>query len=421
MVDGYQPIEAEIGMRRESAVARSDSYRWVIVTVLLLAVTTAFFDRINIAVLFANPDFKSAIGVGNNPPLLGLLMTAFVFAYGVSAVFLSIVSDLVGPKRTLASIAIVLAVVMAAMGGSASYAAMFTGRILLGIAEGPQFGTANVAVKQWFRPGERGLASALWSVGAPLGSMIGFPLVIFLVAAYGWRSSFYILAALNGLLVLPAVWFLFRDQFSSARDAKGAGGDVVPLGQAIAILLSSGPFWLLAVYDCGAMIYLWGFNSWLPAYLQEARHFDVRHSGMFSSLPFLFMIIGSFAGGALGDKYCCKAWICLVGLSSAGLLIAAAACVENATLAALLLALSAGGWGTTVPTLFAMSSEIIPPRVTSMGFGIYAGLANIVGALSPFAMGLAIGRNGNYTAALLLITLSCVVLSLAIVPLVRRH
>ena len=62
---------------------KSAAYRWVTVVVLLVAVTAAFFDRINIAVLFTNADFKHTIGVGNNPAMLGLLMTGFVIAYGV--------------------------------------------------------------------------------------------------------------------------------------------------------------------------------------------------------------------------------------------------------------------------------------------------------------------------------------------------
>jgi sugar phosphate permease len=402
--------------------AQSDTYRWVVVVVLLLAVMIAFFDRINVAVLFANPQFKQAIGVENNPALLGLLMTAFVFAYGASAIVLSVTSDLFGPRRTLSMIAAVLALVMALLGGVTSYATMLAGRIVLGLAEGPQFGTANLAVKQWFPRGKRSLATAVWSIGAPLGSMIGFPLIIALVASYGWRASFYLLAGLN-LAVVPLAWLLLRDRAPASTSAreKMPFGESLPLPDAIRLLLGNGAFWLLAAYDCGAMIYLWGFNSWLPAYLQEARHFDLKHSSLFSSLPFLLMIGGSFLGGWLGDRFHRKALICLFGLMSAGLLILAASRVPDPTQAALLLALSAGAWGTTVPTLFAMGTEIIPGKITAMGFGIYAGIANIIGAAAPTMMGIMIGKSGDYAAGLLVIVIACVALSITMVPLLKRH
>lgn len=405
---------------KEIERTHSAAYRWLMVVVLLIAVTTAFFDRINIAVLFTNADFKHAMGIGNNPAMLGLLMTSFVVAYGISALVLSITSDLFGPRRTLSMIALLLGVIMAIMGGAASYAMMLVGRVLIGLTEGPQFGSANVAVKQWFPPSERGLATAVWGIGAPLGSMIGFPLVIMLVANYGWRASFYLLAALNILIVLPTVWFLVQDKPQAAK-AAAPDSESMPLGQAIRLLLSNKLFWLLAVYDCSAMVYLWGLNSWLPAYLQVARHFDIKHSSVFSSLPFLLMIGGYFLGGWLGDKWRIKAWLCMLGMIATGLLVYAASAVGNPTHSALLIALSAGAWGITVPALFAMGTEVIPPKVTAMGFGIYAGVANIVGALTPVLMGFVIGKSGNYAGGLLVITLATVILSFTMIPLLRRH
>lgn len=408
----------------DTPVRAGRSYRWAVVGILLLAVTTAYFDRINIAVLFANNDFKTTIGVGNNPALLGLLMTGFVFAYGLSALFLSVVSDVFGPRRTLSVMALILGVVMAVMGGAVSYAAMLVGRIVLGVVEGPQFGTSNLAVKQWFPPEQRGFATALWSVGAPIGSMIGFPLVIWLVATFDWRASFYVLGALNGLLVFPVIWLFLRDREAPTRAplrSTDPAAGTVGYRAAFRVLVWNRSFWLLSVFDCGAMIFLWGFNSWLPAYLQEARHFDVKHSSLFSALPFLLMVGGFVLGGWLGDRYRKKALICVLGLMSAGLLILGAGLAEDAVHAALLLALSAGAWGMTVPTLFATGTEIIPTKVTSMGFGIYAGIANIVGASAPFVMGLLIGKDGNYFAGLMVMVVCCVVLSLAMLPLVRRH
>lgn len=419
MSDSAVTEPSQVATAAPAAGVQSAAYRWIMVVVLLVAVTTAFFDRINIAVLFTNADFKHAIGVGNNPAMLGLLMTGFVVGYGVSALILSFTSDVFGPRRTLSLIALLLGVIMAIMGGAVSYAMMLIGRVLIGLTEGPQFGSANVAVKQWFPPNERGLASAIWGVGAPLGSMIGFPLVIMLVANYGWRASFYVLAALNILVVLPAVWFLVRDKSQAAKTA--VSGEAMPFGEAIRLLVTNKLFWLLALYDCSAMVYLWGLNSWLPTYLQVARHFDIKHSSVFSSLPFLLMIGGYFLGGWLGDKWRIKAWLCMVGMIGAGLLVYAASIVASPTNSALLIALSAGSWGLTVPTLFAMGTEVIPPKVTAMGFGIYAGIANIFGALTPVLMGMVIGKSGNYAGGLLVITFACVILSFTMIPLLRRH
>jgi sugar phosphate permease len=213
--------------------------------------------------------------------------------------------------------------------------------------------------------------------------------------------------------------FIVRDSGSPAPTSNAI--KVTSIHEDVGILFGNRLFWLLALYDCGAMIYLWGLNSWLPAYLQTARHFDIKQSSFFASLPFLLMIGGNFLGGWLGDKWRIKAWVCMLGMIATGLLVYAASIVESPVVSAVLVALSVGAWGTTVPTLFAMGTEVIPPKVTAMGFGIYAGLANIVGAISPVLIGYVIGRSGDYASGLLVITLSCLVLSLSMFPLLRRH
>ena len=396
--------------------------RWIVSFLLLLAVTTAFFDRINVAVLFTNKDFQSDIGV-SNPALMGLLMTAFVFPYGASAFVLSFCGDIFGPRKTLSTIAVILAGTMAFMGAVSSYPLMLGARMLLGVTEGPQFGAANAAVKRWFPPREQGLANAFWTIGSPLGSALGFPLVLFLVTQFGWRSSFYALALLNGLIILPVVWFFLKDNPPAdiAAKARLPTEASMPFSEAIRVLARDWRFWLLPIYNSGALIYLWGFNSWLPTYLQEARHFDLAHTGFYSSLPFVLMVIGQLGAGWIGDRTGKRAAVCFGALFLAGVFVYFAALAPDPSLAAWCLALSAGFWGGTTPTLFAIGMQIIPRNITSFGFGLYAGFGNLVGSAAPFIMGMLIGSAGNYNAGLDFLVLCCIVLSLAMLPLVRTH
>ena len=412
---GVQPLP------RSAVSAAGVRARWLVTLLLLLAVTTAFFDRINIAVLFGNKDFQSAVGV-SDPALLGLLMTAFVFPYGASAMLFSVCGDVFGPRRTLSAIAAILAGVMAFMGAAASYASMMVARVLIGITEGPQFGTATTTVKRWFPQEEQALANAFWTIGSPLGSMIGFPLVILLVAQYGWRASFFALAALNALIVLPVVWFFLRDNPpQEGQSTRAAKAETVPFREAFGILARNWRFWLLPVYNSGTLIYLWGLNSWLPTYLQQARHFDLAMTGVYSALPFAFMIAGQIFFAWLGDRTGRRAAVCFFAQAMTGLFVYLAAIAPGANLAAWCIALSAGFWGGTTPTLFAIGMQIIPPRVTAAGFGLYAGFANLVGSSAPFIMGALVSRTGDFQAGLIFLVLSCVVTSFAMIPLMRRY
>jgi sugar phosphate permease len=395
--------------------------RWLMSFILLLAVTTAFFDRVNIAVLFNNSAFHSDIGV-SDPTLMGLLMSAFVFSYGISAMLFSITGDYFGPRRTLSAIAAILAAAMALMGVGSSYALMLTGRVTIGITEGPQFGTAISVVKRWFPLREQALGNAVWTIGSPLGSMIGFPLVIFLVAQYGWRASFYVLAALNACIVLPIVWFFLRDRpADDAAMAVASQEKQMPFGRAFMIVMRDYKFWLMTFFNSGVLIYLWGLNAWLPTYLQQARGFGLLSTGFYSSLPFFLMIIGQFLFAWMSDVLGRRALVCGASLFMTAFFLYLTSIVPGATSAAWCIALSAGFWGGTTPALFALGAQVIPAKITAAGFGLYGGIANIIGSFAPLIIGTLVSSTGSFTAGLQFLVACCVVGSLGMIPLIRKY
>jgi len=411
----------------QTAPATAASYvpsrrRWFIAGLLLLVVIAGFFDRISIAVLFTNKDFVTAIGTGFNPPLLGLLMTAFLFAYGASGVLLSFVGDVVGVRRSLAFASALWGVLMALIGSTSSYSLMIFYRVLLGVAEGPQFSFVNKLIKQWFPPHEQGRANSIWMVGSPLGSAIGFPLTIVLIAAFGWRASFYVLAIFNVAIIVPLILAFIQDRPEGRAIEPTIGvGPPSSLKSDIKTFLTDWRFWLILIFNSACLLYLWGFNAWLPSYLQQVRHFDLKSLGIFASLPFILMFFGELAGGYISDRLERRALVCFVGLFCAGGLIYVVPMMSDPYSAALVMALSAGFWGAALPPLFALAATIIPPSVTSSGVGVYNGVGNLVGAFSPLLMGWIIGVAGDFNAGLMVLVIAGTVGACAMLPLLRRY
>jgi sugar phosphate permease len=411
------------GADTEAPVSRR---RWIIAFILFLAVLSAFFDRISVAVLFTNTDFQNAMGTGFNPTLLGLLMTSFVFAYGCSGLLLSFVGDLYGLRRSLAIGTAFWGLFMALMAGAGSFTTMLSLRILLGIAEGPQFAITNSVVKRWFPRHEQARANSIWMIGSPLGSAIGFPLIIYLETTFGWRSAFMFLAVLNGFIILPLVLMFLRDQppAPSVLAAPAAPSETVVqpsyLSQ-VGLYSRDWRFWMLVIFNSAALIYLWGLNSWLPSYLIKVRGFDPRQTSLYSFLPFFMMFLGEVAAAILSDKIGRRAVVCLGGLFSAGVAMYAVSVVSDAQTAALLIAVSAFFWGSALPPLFALSLQIIPARAIASGVGVFNGVGNIVGALSPVAIGALIAHTGSFDAGLMVLVGATIAGSAAMLPLVRRY
>lgn len=407
-----------------TVAARGSIRRWLIAAVLLCLVVTGYFDRISVAVLFTNKDFQNAMGTGFNPALLGMLMTAFFIPYGIASLFLSFTGDRFGPRRMLVAASLIWGALMLIMGSVSSYLAMLLSRICLGIFEGPQFSWILKIVSRWFPRGEHGRANTIWLAGSPLGSAIGFPLIIALVAAFGWRAAFYLLAALSILVMTPLLLLLVKD-WPPGQHTAGAEPQKSPraaeLWRDCGVFLRDTNFWLLTVCDCGELIYLWGLNSWLPTYLQKVRNFDLQHLGIYSSLPFILLLVGVVLSGFLSDKFGKKAILIFIGLAGAAVLLYAGTVAADRTTAAIIIALSSGMFGLAVPATYALTQQIVPQSVVASGTGVINGIANTVGALAPFAMGLVISATNNFNAGLMVLVIGSFCCSCAILPLVKRY
>jgi sugar phosphate permease len=409
-----------------SSVETKVSYRrWFVALILLCLVVTGYFDRISVAVLFTNTDFQTAMGTGFNPALLGLLMTGFFIPYGIASLFLSFTGDVFGPRRMLVVGSTVWGVLMLIMGSLNSYASMLTARIVLGIAEGPQFSWILKIISRWFPRSEHGRANTIWLAGSPLGSAIGFPLIIALVAAFGWRTAFYLLAALSILVMVPLLLLVVKDRppyrSSDIEEEEQKSPRARDILRDCGLFLKDINFWLLTITDCGELIYLWGLNSWLPTYLQKVRNFDIQHLGFYSSLPFVLLFVGEITSGFLSDRFGKKAILIFIGLAGAAILLYLGTVASDSTTAAMIIALSSGFFGLAVPATYALTQQIVPTKVLASGTGVINGIANTVGALAPFAMGVVISATNDFNAGLMVLVIGSLVCSCAILPLVRRY
>jgi sugar phosphate permease len=416
-------MSALVSPTADAVAARSSVWRWLIAIVLLCLVVTGYFDRISVAVLFTNKDFQTAMGTGFNPALLGMLMTAFFVPYGIASLFLSFTGDAFGPRRMLVAGSLIWGTLMIVMGSVNSYVSMLLCRICLGIFEGPQFSWILKIISRWFPRNEHGRANTIWLAGSPLGSAIGFPLIIALVTSFGWRTAFYLLAALSILLMAPLLLIVVRDWPSggAAETEAQKAPRAAEIWRDCGVFLKNTNFWLLTLCDCGELIYLWGLNSWLPTYLQKVRNFDLQHLGIYSALPFVLLFAGEILSGLLSDKFGKKAILIFIGLAGAALLLYAGTVASDRNTAAIIIALSSGMFGLAVPATYALTQQIVPPSVVASGAGVMNGIANTVGALAPFAIGLVISATNNFDAGLMVLVVGAFCCSCAILPLVRRY
>ena len=175
--------------------------RWWVLFLISMMYLITYLDRVNIsaaAPLIAKEFHFSKI-------TMGVIFSAFVWAYAGFQVPGGWLGDRFGPRNVLATIVTYWSV-MTALTAKAVGVGSFTAlRFLFGIGEAGAFPTATRGMQRWFPRHERGLAQGISHSASRLGAAIAPPLVVAIMIHFGWRQVFYICGGLG--IVWSILWF----------------------------------------------------------------------------------------------------------------------------------------------------------------------------------------------------------------------
>ena len=155
-------------------------------------------------------------------------------------------------------------------------------------------------------------------------------------------------------------------------------------------ILASSTLWTLsAMYFCYAYcisVYL----DWFPKYLNEHRGFDLKHMGMYASLPLLAGTAGDLLGGWASDRWARRSGDlkhARRGVAVAGFLVAAAGILPatftaSATASVWYTCIAVFGLETTVGVSWAIPLDIGGDYAGSVS-AVMNTCGNIGGAISP--------------------------------------
>ncbi len=391
--------------------------RVILVLILLVTLLIAYLDRVNVSVLLADNLFLADMGIKGQPVQMGLLMTLFLIAYGVSNVFLSPLGDILGPRKAM-SLSILLWGISLVIGGiAATFTTMLAARVILGIGEGMHWPMQSKYVKNWFPPHERGKANSVWVVGLMAGPAIAMPFLTWAIQSYGWRASFFMLVVF-GLLPLIMLWFWTTDYPHQHKGANQAERDLIEAGQKaekeleakaghttvwdnMKVFIFNYRFWMVTLYYfCLASIF-WGTMAWLPSYLKVARGFSWAAMGAFASLPYILGMVSVLASGYISDKMGRRAPICIVSMLGAAAGIYFGAHAPDNTTAAILISFGIASIGLGIAPAWALVQQIVPGKAIGAGSGMMNGVSNGGSAFSPVLMGFFISLSGSYVGGLM--------------------
>jgi MFS family permease len=337
---------------------------------------------------------------------IGLVFSAFAYPYLVFQIIGGWVSDRFGAKRTLIVCGVLWAGATILTGFAGGLISLLLARLLLGLGEGATFPAATTAMSRWIPKEKRGYAQGLTHAFSRVGNAVAPAAVVYIMAAHGWRESFYVCGVLS--LIWVALWAMTftEDPKEHPRITPEELTGLTPLkkkGQQI----PWGPLFkrmmpVTIVYFCYGWT-LWLFLSWIPQYFLHSYDLDIKKSVLFASSVFFAGVVGDTLGGIVSDKILArtgslkKARCYMVALCMLLTLLALVPLMFTHDLFISVLSLAAGFFFAemTIGPMWAVPMDIAPEYS-----GTASGMMNTGSALaaiiSPVASGYLIDRFGDW-------------------------
>jgi len=283
---------------------RTARFRWLVILMLVMNSVINSLDRGSLAI--ANPLISAELHL--SPVRMGLLLSAFLWAYALAQLPSGFLIDRWGPRRMITGSIVLWSLSQMAGGLSRGLGQFFTARLALGLFEAPNAPSAAAVLASWFRREKRGLPISLVFSGGQLGALVGPPVLTALMLVFGWRAMFLICGA-AGLVVVTIWTLLYRSPgqlgLAPAEQAEIGADDARPSRRFEfsdwRTLFRHRTMWgLILGFGCQNYV-MWLFLTWLPAYLQKAHHVSIAHTGVLAAVPPLFGYLGALASGPLSD------------------------------------------------------------------------------------------------------------------------
>ncbi len=179
------------GVSIPADIKRHRTYALIILTLVYMS---SHIDRSIVGIL-AQP-IKEDLGLSDTQ--LGFVGgLAFAVFYATLGIPLALLADRSNRRNIIAVAVTVWSVMTAACGFAGNFAQLVLARIGVGIGEAGSTPQSHSMIADMYAPHERSRAMSVYTLGVVFGVMLGFMIGGYVSTHWGWRTAFFVAAALN--------------------------------------------------------------------------------------------------------------------------------------------------------------------------------------------------------------------------------
>lgn len=264
--------------------------RWRVAILVSAAIAISYLDRQSLPV--AIQAIQQQIPLTNTQ--FGELTSVFLLSYALMYAGGGVLVDRLGTRRGFLAIMIFWSFACASHSLATGFGMLAMSRFLLGMGEGGGFPAATKVIAEWFSVADRATAMGIVNAGTAIGAVVAPPAIALILVDASWRWVFVACGAAG--LAWSGWWALgYREPAPVDPAARSVPSMTWPQ------LLGFREVWGLIVAKFLTDAAWFFYISWLPKYLYDARHFDVKQVGAYAWVPYAASGVGCLLGGWLSS------------------------------------------------------------------------------------------------------------------------
>ncbi|EKM98326.1 MULTISPECIES: MFS transporter [unclassified Acidocella] len=393
---------------------RASRIRWGVATFMWFAIAINYIDRTVLAA--AAPTLIKTLSIPVD--MMGIVLSAFFWSYALMQMPAGWFSDKFGQKKGLGFAVLLWSVATSATSMVSGFASLFAMRLGLGIGEAGAYPSNAGITAKWFPLRERATIAGLFDSASKFGGAVAMPLIVWLIAAYGWRMTFLIIGAMG--VVWSIAWFgFFRETPEQHPGVNAAELAYIREGQAQHATEGKAPLpwyallrhrnvWAMCLGFFTINYISYFFITWLPTYLVKQEHMTMLKMGFVAMLPLLVGMLIEVAAGWASDRAlesgrysltAVRKFFLIFGLVLA-MSIGLAPLTHNVVAIVALLCLAKAGTTISASQVWALPADVAPRSMTSTLAGLQNMVSNFGGVVGPIVTGFIVASTGSFNAAL---------------------
>ena len=352
------------------------AYRYFICLLIFLCYVLVFFHRLCPAVIAM--DIQASFGLSGT--LLGVLASAYFYAYAFMQLPTGLLADSWGPRKTVSSFFILAGIGSILMGSAPNLTIAILGRVLVGIGVSTVFVCNFKLLSEWFTVRQFIIMGAAFMAMGGVGALSSSAPLAWASNAIGWRMTLTGVGLVT-LLMAGLVYCFVRNRPADMGLAPvnpigtkdKPAEEKISLANGLKMVIFSGRFWPVAIWAfCVIGISFAIGGLWGGPYLMHVYGLSKTAAGGVLSTFALALIFGSPVFGWLGNRFGRRPVLigCSIVLTiTCGLMSWLVDSLSVTALYVLFFCFFVTG-GAIGPVLAAMSKELFPIVISGTSVGM---------------------------------------------------